>query len=306
MSRVALACLVSCAAFAEERQGVVRVSTPSGEINAHFYRPARFDADQHGVLFVQHGMRRNAAEYLQKVIPLADRQSVLLIAVEFDRQQFPRGSDFTLGVHSRGRHLKRRATQGENSETPIEWRLRDRMSYAVLEQVFDRFTAIHDIRQTQYCLIGHSAGGQFVHRLVSLLPANRVRAAVAANAGWYTLMDERDAVATRFPYGLARTAVDQAQMRQALATPMLILLGQADTLRTENLRQTEQADSQGRHRLARGRYYFATAAATSRRLETLFAWELAEVPDVGHDLGGLLAQAEHYLFGNSGRCRASN
>ena len=41
-----------------------------------------------------------------------------------------------------------------------------------------------------YYLFGHSAGAQFVHRLLLMVPDGRYAALVAANAGWYTVPDK--------------------------------------------------------------------------------------------------------------------
>jgi len=53
----------------------------------------------------------------------------------------------------------------------------------------------------QFSMFGHSAGAQFVHRYITFMPQGHLRAAVAANSGWYTLPDQT----LKLPYGLKHT-----------------------------------------------------------------------------------------------------
>ena len=49
------------------------------------------------------------------------------------------------------------------------------------------------------------------------------------------------------------------------------------------LRQNPQADSQGLHRLARGRHFFTASQSIAEAMQTLFNWRLIEVEGVGHN-----------------------
>jgi pimeloyl-ACP methyl ester carboxylesterase len=53
----------------------------------------------------------------------------------------------------------------------------------VIERLFDHVRQTLGISATTYDIVGHSAGGQFVERLVLFLPSARFRRAVASSPG---------------------------------------------------------------------------------------------------------------------------
>jgi len=79
-------------------------------------------------------------------------------------------------------------------------------------------------KRLKYDLFGHSAGGQLVHRLVMFSPENKIDRAIAANSGWYTVLD-RDTV---FPYGIKEAPIDKATLQQSLAKKLVVFLGEFD------------------------------------------------------------------------------
>jgi hypothetical protein len=103
-----------------------------------------------------------------------------------------------------------------------------------------------------YDIIGHSAGGQFVHRLVLFVPGARFRRAVASSPGRYAF----PSLTTDFPYGLRGTPIDYADLVHALSRDFVLLLGDRDT--EDRVREPE-AMHQGRNRFARGLRFFAVA-----------------------------------------------
>ena len=79
-----------------------------------------------------------------------------------------------------------------------------------------------------YGLFGHSAGGQFVHRMLSLGFRDRVVIAISANAGTYAMPD----LATPWPFGLGETDVYAEALRALLAFPITVMAGTEDVLTT--------------------------------------------------------------------------
>src|SRR3546814_6643293 len=168
---------------------------------------------------------------------------------------------------------------------PLERRF---WTYRAVEAVYEAARAAAVPLATGYRLYGHSAGAQFVHRMVSFMPEARIEAAVAANAGCYTMPvpDER------FPYGLGEMA-PEADLAAAFARPLTILLGERDDDPDHRqLLRSPEAMRQGPHRLARGRTYFRVARETAAAMGARFGWELVTVPDVGHSNGKLAPHAE--------------
>jgi hypothetical protein len=77
----------------------------------------------------------------------------------------------------------------------------------------------------QHCrLFGHSAGRQFVHRMVSFGFRNRVAVAVSANAGTYAMPD----LATPWPFGLGGHGCRYGCLRALLGFRITVMAGTAD------------------------------------------------------------------------------
>ena len=83
---------------------------------------------------------------------------------------------------------------------------RDEWSFSIVERLFDHVKSLTTIQPATYYLYGHSAGGQFMHRFVMFMREARFSKAVAANAGWYTMPDQKIA----FPYGLSGSRLAKA------------------------------------------------------------------------------------------------
>ncbi len=135
--------------------------------------------------------------------------------------------------------------------------------------------------QKQYYLFGNSAGCQFVHRMLTLLPEPNVKAAVCAAAGWWTLPDTDQ----RWPYGLreAPVVVSQQQLNDYFAKPVLIAVGaQDDDPENRLLRKSKQAMAQGTNRLERAESYFTTSQQRAEQNNTPFNWHFMDLSDVGH------------------------
>lgn len=230
------------------------------------------------VVFVMHGQQRNADEYRDQWHELAVRHDFLLVVPEFSRADFPGAPGYNLG--------NVRTERGD--AVP-----RERWSFSAIEPLFDVIRERHGLSAEHYSIYGHSAGSQFVHRFLMHLPEARVQKAVAANAGWYTLLDFN----LDWPYGLNGSAVSPAGLVRILGQELTILLGDQDTDRTEDsLRQTPEAAAQGPHRLARGYYFFASGRRAAAHRQVPIRWKLAEVKGVDHDNARMAPAAVQFLL----------
>jgi poly(3-hydroxybutyrate) depolymerase len=257
----------------------------SGEtIPVWFVMPKDFSPDT-PIVFVMHGVSRNADGYRDAWSYLADHHKLLVLAPEFSKERFPKSWRYNLG------NLAHPFKAGD----PIRMRPENEWTYPIVDRIFERIQSALATRQKSFALYGHSAGGQFVHRYLTFTGGGNVAIALAANAGWYTLPD----YAVPFPYGLGGTGLPESQLRQAFGEEMIVLLGDKDTKQGRHLRRTPEAMQQGPNRFERGQYYLEAARNEAAALNAPFQWRIEIVPGVGHSNAGMAPTAarliaEHY------------
>jgi len=243
-----------------------------------YHLPGRMRPDT-PVLFVMHGVNRDADRYRDQWSALSERYGFVLAVPEFNQADFPGSAGYNLG------------NVLDRDGRPVA---RERWSFSALEPLFDRLRELTGTHVGTYDLYGHSAGAQFVHRYVLFVPDARLGRAVAANAGWYTLPDRK----VEYPYGLRGKRLPPVDLRRALEQPLVVLLGtDDDDPAYPNLRRTPEALAQGPHRLARGEFFFGSAAAAAAAEGAEFGWTLEKVDGVGHDNGGMAQAAAAWLYG---------
>ncbi len=251
-----------------------------------YVKPADFSATT-PIVIVLHGVNRNAQSYRDSWQTHAERYGFMLLAPEFSEELFPGDA------YAQGNYFKvspadaRKAKAAPRANPPELW------SFRVPEKVFADLVSVREkTAQKAYYLYGHSAGAQFIHRMLEFLPAAKVKMAVIANAGWYTLPD----LDRNWPYGLRGTAVDSDAVRRFFALPLVVLLGENDTdSRHAELRRTAKADEQGITRLERGRYFFSFGSDRARALGVSFGWRLVNVPEVSHSNKGMAGIAAELI-----------
>lgn len=265
-----------------ESDRFIHVDRSSGdirEISVYYHRPEGF-TDTSPILFVMHGNSRAVVRYWRQWKDQAYRYNALVLAPEFDKFDFP-GS---LSYHSGGMY-----DIGTGDEKPrYQW------TFSIIERIFEQARRLTGSKRKKFMLYGHSAGGQFVHRYLTFTGGPKVDRAVAANPGWYTL----PSLDIEFPYGIGDSPATAGNLKPLFATDLTILLGEDDTRQTSSLRQTAEAMAQGPHRLARGKYYFATGKSIAKRMGLTFNWRLETVPGVGHSNGGMAPAAARILLGH--------
>jgi poly(3-hydroxybutyrate) depolymerase len=229
------------------------------------------------VVIVMHGVNRDADRYRDEWAGIARTYRLIVIVPEFSRADFPGSDGYNTGYF----------TAADGAPRP-----RRLWSFAAIEPLFDAVRVRFGTAAERYTLYGHSAGAQFVHRFVMFMPEARIAQAIAANAGWYTMPDS----AAAFPYGTQGAPITETELKAALAKPMTVLLGTADTDTADpDLRTTPEANLQGPHRLARGQAFFAMGRARAEQWAVPFGWRIEFVPDVGHS-NGLMAEAAAKLI----------
>ncbi|KAB8311573.1 hypothetical protein [Rahnella contaminans] len=230
------------------------------------YQPAEADENT-PVVMVMTGVDRNAATYRNDWITVADQYHLRVIVPHFSEQEFPGAAGYNLGnlVDSK---THRRLPKSQ-------W------AFSMVDNLFTTLQKQGVTGQKQYYLFGNSAGCQFVHRMLTLLPEPNVKAAVCAAAGWWTLPDTDQ----RWPYGLreAPVAVNQQQLNDYFAKPVLIAVGaEDDDPENHLLRKSKQAMAQGTNRLERAESYFTTSQQRAEQNNTPFNWHFMDLSDIGH------------------------
>ncbi len=217
------------------------------------------------VLLVHHGDLRNGVDFRDFWLPLVDEAQLLAIALEFSATAYPGPEWYSLG--------NRLDRQGR--EKP-----RDEWTYAVPGRLFAALCTQGITARRRYGVFGHSSGGQFVHRMISLNFRDAVAAAATANAGTYTMPQ----LQVGFPYGLGGTQLDEAALRTLLAFRLTIFAGTADVdTASPHFPSDAAAMRQGPTRFARAHAYIAAAREVAKRDGVSCAWTIIDVPDVGHD-----------------------
>lgn len=244
-------------------------------VRVYTYRPRQCDSTC-PIQFVLHGMRRNASDYRDYWELAADRHGFLVIAPEFSDRAWPKSAAYNLGDVA-------------DNKDPAKW------AYSVIERLFDEMRD----GQRDYRIFGHSAGAQFVHRMLFLLPRNRASHAVVANAGWYMMPEWRgDKGAAKWPHSFVESPAGERELRLALERKVLVLLGEADTKTDDaNLERGDEAMKQGANRLERGENFFGAATSAARELGVKLAWELSYAPGIGHDGSKMSRAAADLVWG---------
>lgn len=203
-----------------------------------------------------HGLSGRPRGYAQHLAPMAERFGAVVVAPHFARPRF--------------RDYQRLGREGHGQRA-------DLALIDLAETVAKQIGAC----QKRFFLMGYSGGAQFVHRFALAHP-ERVAAAVASSAGWYTFPD------SRWPYplgiGSARRlpGVSFAPNR-FLRVPILVTVGERDTHRDRVLRKTARVDSQqGQTRLERAERWVEAMSHVAEERGMTPTVTLRTLPELGH------------------------
>ncbi len=250
---------------------------PERPLAINCYRPAAHGPDDE-VVFVQHGMLRNGDDYRDFWIEAAEQHNLLIIAPTFGNEHYPKAEGYNNGL-----------IVGEDGAIAQS----DDWLYAVPARVLAALRKAGVTRRDKVRLFGHSAGGQFVHRLLATQAETPFEIAFAANSGWYTL----PTLERRFPEGLGGLGLGEAELAHWLAWPMVIFAGDQDIVTSDpNLPAQAEALAQGPMRYARAHFMLDFAKAEAARRGLACNWSLITVPGIGHDGAAMSRAAAAYWF----------
>lgn len=225
------------------------------------------------------GLTRNALQTRDNWLGLAEEKGLIMVSPFLDSKRFPT------------RLYQQGGVVGEPD--------RAKWLYNTIERLYDSLVAEGRAEPGGYILFGHSAGAQFVHRMVLAMPEARYKIAVVANAGFYTLpTGAAEAGGFPMPYSLEGTPITQAERAKALQRPVILMLGDQDNDPNHyQLNNSDGAKAQGPHRFARGNFFFAAAETEAKRLGVPFGWKKIVVPGVDHDNTRMAKAAAEAIWG---------
>ena len=245
---------------------------PDRRLVLHSARPRDWDADM-PVVIVHHGVGRNGGSYRNYWLKLVDEARVLAVSVEFPEASFPEYLWYNFG----NLHTK------DGARNP-----REEWTFGIDERLFAALRSQGVTERPRYGLFGHSAGGQFVHRMLTFGYREHVAVAVSANAGTYAMPD----LEIDWPWGVGAMDLDEAALRSLLEFPITVMAGTEDTDTTGKFfPKGPRSLRQGAHRYERAQNYVRMGHAAASRLGTVCAWKVIDVPGIGHDGRGMSAAA---------------
>lgn len=250
---------------------------PDRPLTLEAYRAALHRPDS-PVVIVQHGMARNGDAYRDFWIPAADRHGLLILAPSFGDAAWPESGSYNNGlVHDAAGAVRPRGA----------W------AYAVPPAVFAAAREAGITTRESAHLFGHSAGAQFVHRLVGTCGAGPFGPIIAGNAGWYTQPDLDRA----FPEGLGGLGLGEGDLARLLATKLTILAGDADIDTSgPGLPTHAAALAQGPHRFARAHAFVDAGREAASRRGIGCGWHLVVAAGIGHDGAAMSRMAAALWF----------
>ena len=265
----------------------VTVTVREKPIQLFTYKPKNYRAER--MILVFHGTLRNADEYRDDAVQMAERYRALVVAPTFDSERFPNWRYHRGGVMDNDFHPQ-----------PA-----DTWTYGLIKPIAQSVLALEK-RKMPYYLIGHSAGGQFLERMSAFVDTGAERI-VAANPG--SLIFPR--TDWDFGYGFGKLPSDLANddaMQRYLAQPLTLYLGSGDDHFDEDLDVSEEAMREGPGRYQRGLACYELAKQLAAEKRWKFNWRIVVAKFVGHDHAQMFNHpiAEVALFGRYGTIGSSN
>jgi hypothetical protein len=261
---------------------------PSGALSSKsievFYHIPNGEVKMMPILMSFHGVNRNAADYRDYWISMANSNKFMVFAPQFSDEDFSTGDAY---------NLANIFNDGDNPSSST-FNAKEEWTFSVLDPLFEQIKSAVSGTQEKYNGWGHSAGAQFLQRFVLYLPNSKLDIAVCSNAGWYTVPE----FSVDFPYGLKKGQLPNLDLKLALSKKLIIHLGTGDTdQNSPGLRHNSVVDAQqGASRLDRGRYFFAESQSTAQSLNTTFNWEKDEVFAVAHEAQKMANDALQHIL----------
>lgn len=260
--------------------GKSEVELTAGDVplKCFLYRPATYKDGP--LLFVFHGVLRNASEYRDHAVGMGDRFGMLVVAPLFDETRFP------LAKYQHGGIVR------DGKAVPA-----DERTGAMVPKLVAAIRQREQRPDLPYYMIGHSGGGQFLFRLAAFVDTD-ARETVASNSGTL-VFPRKDAP---FPYGygkLPEELATDAEMKRFVGQRLTLYIGDKDIERDEYLDVLPEADAQGQTRFERNQAAFAAWKKLAEEKRWPFRWRIVVAKGIEHDHEKMFDHAvcQEALFG---------
>jgi hypothetical protein len=255
-----------------------RRGNPDKPISVWYYRPSGFSSGS-PLVFVMHGAKRDARRYRDEWAVYAEHAGFLLIVPEFSHKYYPGIREYNEG------------NLFDKKEKPIPEK---DCAFTVIEHLFDFVKEATGSQSPSYDIYGHSAGGQFVQRMILFKTDSRIQIAIAANPGVYAMASFSE----KYPYGIRNSGLTPENLRSAFKREFILLLGEKDMMEEDGmLSRSSEVLAQGNNRFERGNNFYDSAKNEASRLGMAFNWKMTTVPGAAHNDAQLAETAARLLFG---------
>ena len=266
-----------------------------------FYHIPSGDISSMPILFSFHGASRNADDYRDFWINMANENEFMVFAPEFSSSNYPGlGDNYLMG------------NVFEDGDNPVAGELNspNHWTFSVIEPLFEYIKLDISGTQESYNAWGHSGGAQFLHRFAMFVPQSNLGIGICSNAGWYTVPEDN----INYPYGIGlpfgstnlnvfdflQNSFDGLNInsQEFFQKNLLIHLGTNDNdPDSSGLRHNSVVDNQqGLNRYDRGHYFFETSQNEAQFLNSQFNWLQFDAEGISHN-GQLMANdALQYLI----------
>jgi len=234
-------------------------------IKVYYYAPKRLTQNSR-IVFVLHGASRNGSVYRDEWQKHAEKYNFLVLCPELSK------SDFPFWEYQYGNIYDK-----ENKK----FNPKDTWTFNLIEELFDFVREDRKMRVGSYCIFGHSAGAQFVQRMVLFMPEARFSLAIANGAGWYTLPNFKYAF-YRDLSGLKGSPVTEEGLKKAFEKNLIILMGDKDFV-TKTRPASYAATKHKWDRVWRAKFFYKEAHTRSEQIGVEFNWIYKTVPDADHN-----------------------
>jgi len=234
------------------------------------------------ILILFHGVNRDPVDYLNEMTSTAIAKKFIVVVPNFSEENFPNESAFQMGNIFK---------DGDNP-TAATLNKEESWSLSIVEPIFQLVKANTGSTLPKCYLIGHSAGAQFLHRMLLFKKNFPFEKAVVSAAGWYTVTD----TSVRFPYGLKASPFDINHLKSVFSENITIQVGSDDNNpNASNLRQGD-ADKQGSNRLSRAQFFYKQGEKAALQFGVNFNWKFVIVNGLSHDSGPAIRKSAEIIF----------